>query len=134
MPPRKKSREKGSPPTCIHVGDHDPSGLNITATVEDRIRTFAPEAEIHFERIAVTTAQIIEWDLPTRPTKKTDSRSRDFEGESVEVDALPPAELRRLVREAIVQHLDQHALDVVAEAEQSEQDILYRIAGRKNQR
>jgi hypothetical protein len=33
----------------------------------------APDAEIHFERLAVTPQQIADWDLPTRPTKNKDS-------------------------------------------------------------
>jgi hypothetical protein len=52
-----------------------------------------------FVRVAVNPEQIEEFDLPTRPTKKTDSRAKTFEGESVEVDAIPPARLRQMVEE-----------------------------------
>lgn len=48
--------------------------------------------------VAVTQDQIDAYDLPTRPTKETDSRSRNFHGESVEVDALPPSVLRETAR------------------------------------
>jgi len=50
--------------------------------------------QIHFERIAVTPQQIEKWKLPTRPTKTSDSRARNFvdeDGEqrpSVELDAI----------------------------------------------
>ena len=41
-----------------------------------------------------------------RPTKKTDTRSKKFDGESVEVDALLPVELRQLVSDCIEPHTD----------------------------
>jgi hypothetical protein len=40
-----------------------------------------------------------------RPTKSSDTRAKDFEGESVELDAIPPDRLRDLVRNAILEHL-----------------------------
>ena len=51
------------------------------------IRRVAPDAEIEFERIAVTPEQISQWDLPTRPIKQSDTRSRNFGDISVELDA-----------------------------------------------
>ena len=59
-------------PTYIyHFGDFDPSGVNAGEKIEETLREMAPDAEIHFERIAVTPEQIEMWDLPTRPTKTT---------------------------------------------------------------
>lgn len=89
-----------------YFGDHDPSGIHIPQKVEATLREMAPDAEIYFERVAVTPEQIIELGLPTRPTKKSDTRSRNFDGESVEVDAIPPATLRQLVSDCIEQHVD----------------------------
>ncbi|HEY7425961.1 MAG TPA: hypothetical protein VH682_17155 [Gemmataceae bacterium] len=116
------------PAFLYYFGDYDPSGLDITRSVEARLREFAPKAEIHFERIAVTEEQIEEWDLPTRPTKTTDTRSKGFDGESVEVDAIPPDDLRGLVRECIEQHVDQRALEVMQIAEENERAILQKMA------
>ena len=65
----------------------------------------APDAEISFERLAVTPEQIRAWDLPTRPTKNSDSRSKGFGDISVELDAIAPEQLRDLVRDVIEQHL-----------------------------
>ena len=67
-------------------------------------------------------------DLPTRPTKKSDSRAKGFKGESVEADAIPPATLRMLVNQKITAHVDQAALDVVTTAEESERQILEDMA------
>ncbi len=93
------------PAFLYHFGDHDPSGEDIQRHTEETLRRYAPDAEIHFERVAVTPAQIEEWDLPTRPTKKSDSRSRGFEGGSVDVDAIPPRKLRELAEECITRHI-----------------------------
>lgn len=112
-------------PTYIYYfGDHDPSGVDIPRKVERDLRAFAPEAEIHFERVAVTVEQIKEYDLPTRPTKKSDSRAKSFEGESVEVDAIPPTELRNLVRKYITSHIDHRSLRTLRMVEDMERDTL----------
>lgn len=86
--------------------------------------------EIYFERVAVTPSQIEQWDLPTKPPKKTDSRSRAFEGGTVEIEALHPEDLRALVRKCIERHVDHHQLEVLEAAEQSERELLLEIAGR----
>jgi len=116
------------PAYLYYFGDHDPSGVHIDRSIERRLREFAPDAEIHFERVAVLEHQIEEWQLPTRPTKKTDSRSKDFAGESVEVDAIPPSMLRELALNRIVAHLDRDELEVLKAAESSEQEILRAMA------
>jgi len=123
--------DRGKPAHLYYLGDHDPSGVDISRNVEVRLRELAPKAEIHFERIAVTPAQIREWRLPTRPTKQTDSRARRFVGESVEVDAIPARELRTLVRERIEHHVDRRVLETTYAVEQSERLILARLATRE---
>jgi hypothetical protein len=80
------------------LGDHDPSGLAAWKHVQTKLREFAPDVEIIFERIAVTEQQIAAYNLPTRPTKITDSRAKSFVGESVEVDAIPHQHLAAACR------------------------------------
>jgi hypothetical protein len=115
------------PAFLYYFGDHDPSGVHVDRQIERRLREMAPEAEIHFKRVAVLPEQIGLWNLPTRPTKKTDTRSKSFEGRSVEVDAIPVERLRQLVREAIGHHVDRAALEMLRVAERSERDILTRL-------
>jgi hypothetical protein len=112
------------PAHLYYFGDYDPSGLDITRAVEQRIREFAPTAEISFERLAVTAEQIALWKLPTRPTKKTDSRSKGFEGESVEVDAIPPNSLRELAASSITKHIDAMLLERARTTEKAERESL----------
>ena len=119
--------EQGKTTFLYYFGDRDPSGVDIPRHVEESLREFAPDAPIHFECVAVTQAQIEEFDLPTRPTKTTDSRSKSFVGESVEVDAIMPSELRRIARECITQHIDQRAYELLLTAEESERRALLRI-------
>jgi hypothetical protein len=116
------------PAYLYYFGDYDPSGVDIPRKVEADLREFAEGAEILFERVAVTPAQIEAFNLPTRPTKSTDTRSKGFEGESVEVDAIPPRALREMVQHLISQHVDSHALSVLRVAERSERDWLERMA------
>jgi hypothetical protein len=113
-----------------YFGDRDPSGVDIDRAVVKGIGEslqallgpgLEPEEEFEaaatFTRVAVTEAQIADWDLPSRPTKKSDSRSKGFTGESVEVDAIPSSLLRQLAEGCIDQHVDHHQLHVVRTAE-----------------
>jgi len=119
--------ETGKPAFLYYFGDYDPSGCDITRAVESGIREFAPNTEIHFERVAVTREQIDGWALPTRPTKQTDSRSVGFDGDSVEVDSIPPATLRDLVRHRIVQHIDRRQMAASRAIEGQERETLRNI-------
>ena len=122
-------REAGKPTFIYYFGDHDPSGVDIPRTVDMRLREFAPEAEIIFERLAVLPWQIEEWSLETRPTKRTDTRAKGFEGESVEAEAIAPEFLRDLCRRALYQHIPEDALRIHKVAEDSERALLWQWAG-----
>jgi len=114
---------QNKPAYLYYFGDHDPSGVVIDRKIEQRLRQFAPDADIVFKRIGVTPEQIEAWELPTRPTKKTDSRRKNFSGTSVEVDAIPALKLRELVRDCIEQHVNEHQLHVTTVAEKSERKL-----------
>jgi hypothetical protein len=117
-------------PTYIyHLGDFDPSGVNAGQKIEETLREMAPDADIIFERLAVTEEQIAEWRLPSRPTKSTDSRSRGFGEISVELDAIEPDLLRALVQDAIENHLPPEQFNILKIAEQSEREIITKLVG-----
>jgi hypothetical protein len=119
-------------PTYIyHLGDFDPSGVNAGEKIEETLREMAPDAEIIFERIAVTSEQIADWDLPTRPTKASDTRAKNFGSSlSVELDAIEPNQLRALVQETIERHLPPEQFEILKAAEESERDIITRLVGK----
>jgi hypothetical protein len=125
----KAIEAKGKPAYIYHFGDLDPSGVDAARDIEAKLRRYAPGAEIHFERPAVTRAQVEEWNLPTRPTKQTDTRAKKFgSATSVELDAIPADKLRALVREVIERHIDQEQLKILKIAEESERELLTKWA------
>ena len=71
--------------------------------------------------------QIDRYNLPTRPTKKSDSRAKGFQGESVEVDPLKAKDLRAIVNEKITEHMNPIALDNTWAAEKSDRKILDKL-------
>lgn len=91
-----------------HFGDYDASGQDAARTVREGLAKFG--AKFTFVQAAVTPAQIFGMGLQTRPSKKSDPRARRHGGQSVELDAIPPAVLRQIVEDCITQHLDQDAL------------------------
>jgi hypothetical protein len=112
-------------PTYIyHLGDFDPSGVNAGEKIEQTLREMAPNAEIFFQRVAVTPEQITDWNLPTRPTKASDTRSKGFGSISVELDAIAPEQLRELVKEVIEQHLPQEQFAILKATEASERRMI----------
>lgn len=117
-------RTKTTPTFIYYFGDFDPSGVDIPRNVEAELRRMAPEADITFERVAVTETQIQEFNLPTRPTKASDRRAKGFGKESVEVDAIPARELRDLVLQCILYHVNEDQLRTLEVAEKSERSII----------
>jgi hypothetical protein len=102
--------------------------VDIDRFVEREIRRHAPDANLVFRRVAVLEKQITQYGLQTRPTKKTDSRSKSFKGESVEVDAIDPSTLRALCEKCITRHIDQQQLERTRAVEEAERDTLATIA------
>ena len=96
--------EAGQTPYIVHLGDHDPSGVDMSRDIYERLsRTFMQDCE--FERVALTMDQIQEYQPPPNPAKITDSRCKVYienYGElSWELDSLEPSKFRSLVEEAI---------------------------------
>jgi hypothetical protein len=119
--------ELAVPAYIYHLGDFDPSGVNAGEKIEETLREMAPDADIYFERIAVTPEQIDAWDLPTRPTKTSDTRSKSFGNVSVELDAIEPNRLRDLVHGTIEAHLPAKQYEILKAAEESEREIITRL-------
>jgi hypothetical protein len=117
------------PAYIYHLGDFDPSGQDAARAIEQTLCKMAPEAEIYFERLAVMREQIVVWDLPSRPTKTSDSRARGFGGVSVELDAISPGRLRALVQVAIEDHLPPEQYAVLKIAEKNEQRLINGLVG-----
>jgi hypothetical protein len=118
------------PAYIYHLGDHDPSGVNAGEKIEETLMEMAPAADIHFKRLAVNPEQIVEWHLPSRPTKASDTRAAKFGSDfSVELDAIEPARLREIVQVAIEEHLPPDQFEVLKAAEASERYIISKLVG-----
>jgi hypothetical protein len=121
----------GRPTIVYTLGDFDPSGLCASAKIAEELPRMARGVDVQVERIAVTLDQIRDWDLPTRSVKKKDSRARKFIEEygeiSVELDAIPPTDLRALVDAAIARHADPVAIMKMRIIEEEERDILANV-------
>jgi hypothetical protein len=96
----------------LHLGDHDPSGIDMSRDLEQRIRLFGEEYDlnIYFNRIALNMHQIHEQAPPPNPAKTTDARfveyRRRFGDESWELDALKPTYLNALIKENVDRYVD----------------------------
>jgi hypothetical protein len=139
------------PVTVLQLGDHDPSGEDMFTNLKEDVTAFVDElneaAETHgdakgvnlsnwveFVRIAVTPEQIREFDLPTAPAKKTDTRTRAFEERhgdfgTVQLEALPPDEVAKIVRDAITSRMDSKVLDDILALEKQERAEIERAVG-----
>jgi hypothetical protein len=126
--------ERDGRPTYVYVlTDFDPSGVSIAEKLEEELTARAPYSEIVVERLAVDREQIVRWNLPTRPTKVSDTRAAKFRRihgtDSVELDAIPPDELRNLVRNAIDSHMEPWRLRQFRMVEQEERETLRSMFG-----
>lgn len=88
----------------LHLGDHDPSGVDMTRDIQDRLAMF--EADTEVRRIALTYDQVQAYNLPPNPAKLTDSRCKayieQYGDESWELDALNPT----VIHDLITEHVD----------------------------
>jgi hypothetical protein len=126
-----RAAEQGKSTYIYQFGDHDPSGVLIPQSIERRLNEMCERADCgrpYIERVALTEDHIAEFNLPTRPTKRDGNRhAKRFEGESVELDALPPQVLRDMVREVIERHISPEMLATLRVAEDSEREIINKL-------
>lgn len=93
----------------LHFGDHDPSGIDMSRDLEDRLTMFGKDCDIEFHRIALNMNQVKEHKPPPNPAKVTDSRYasylKTYGHESWELDALDPRTLQGMTRRHISNHM-----------------------------
>lgn len=104
----------------LYLGDHDPSGEDMVRDVESRLEMFGVE-NLTVKKIALTTAQVRQYNPPPNPAKITDPRAADYIAQhgpsSWEVDALPPDVLAQIVREELEAVTDMDLMNEVKEQE-----------------
>lgn len=117
-------------PIIFHLGDHDPSGKDMTRDIEDRLQMFMGGIEL--KRLALNMDQVEHFKPPPNPAKLTDSRAevyiREFGNDSWELDALDPAVIVELVRRSIQKLIDKEQWDKDAKRLKVERSLLNKAA------
>jgi len=115
----EKAIEDGKKCVIIHLGDHDPSGLDMTRDNQERMNLFTQNMGVDLRRIALNIDQIEQYAPPPNPAKVTDSRSVDYikqyGNKSWELDALEPKVIDALITKEIKGMIDQDRWDMVTE-------------------
>lgn len=122
----------GQRTVVLHFGDHDPSGLDMTRDITDRIGLFtgAHGAAGCFElrRLALNMAQVEEFTPPPNPAKPSDARfvnyQAEFGDECWELDALEPRVIEALVTEEIEAIIDVDLFEEKREAQEKDREVL----------
>jgi hypothetical protein len=123
----------GLQPLVIHLGDHDPSGVDMTRDIEDRLSLMAG-FRVDVRRVALNMDQIEEYQPPPFWAKVTDSRARGYIAEygedSWELDALDPPVLDAVIQGAVEPLVDGTAWDEAEARQRENQDRINTIADR----
>ena len=123
--------EDGQIPVIIHLGDHDPSGIDMSRDISDRIEMFRRDSDFIFIRIALNMDQVDEMNLPPNPAKTTDSRFAQyitrFGAESWELDAIDPIRLRELIEKTVLEYGNDEKYSEALDREEDYVDVLKRI-------
>ena len=115
----------------LYLGDHDPSGVQMTEVSQERVDMYARH-EIDFRRIALTIPQVEEHNPPPNFVKETDSRTKwyidRFETEDCwELDALSPRTVDEIIRAEIEPLIDREAWDKTMAEEETHRATLSEI-------
>lgn len=125
--------DQGQTPVILHLGDHDPSGLDMTRDNTDRLALFA-RMGVEVERLALNMDQVEEYSPPPNPAKTTDSRYVKYielyGDESWELDALDPSVIRDLISAAVLQYRDEDLYAARLERQEDERETLRAVKDR----
>lgn len=143
--------ERDVPTIFLHIGDFDPSGESIftamsqdvgaflsadlgcswdehtgeTYNCEDQCLNESGEGsgpDFRPIRVALTRDQAEEWNLETAPPKASDSRSANWIGETVQVQAMSEQQMEQVVRSVLDEHTDHDAMEELKEREEELRD------------
>lgn len=129
----RRAANEGKDVHIIHLGDHDPSGIDMTRDNDERLSLFSRE-HVHVHRIALNMDQVEEYGPPPNPAKLSDTRARDYITqygyESWELDALEPKVIEELVGDEISTLIDWNTWGDTDEDETEVKDLLTSLSNR----
>lgn len=122
----QRIRRNGQTPLVLHLGDHDPSGLDMTRDIGARLAMFGGRVEVR--RLALNMAQIEQYDPPPNPAKDTDARFEGYQDEfgdsSWELDALDPSVISTLISDELDTVIERDRWDdAMASEEETKKDL-----------
>ena len=134
----KRARDDQQRTIVLHLGDHDPSGIDMTRDITDRINLFCAHHgypnTFEMRRLALNMDQVEEHNPPPNPAKVTDSRFSQYQqehgDESWELDALEPALLDGLIRGELESIIDNDPFDEQKEKQSQHRAELKSVATR----
>jgi hypothetical protein len=113
-------------PVILHLGDHDPSGIDMTRDIRERLKLFMGGVEV--KRLALNMDQVEQYNPPPNPARESDTRFAGYlqvyGDQSWELDALEPAVIVALVEDAILSVRDETLWQQALEEEQEQKDRL----------
>lgn len=126
---------RGKNVVVIHLGDHDPSGIDMTRDIRERLSLFSsvgqPQGSIRVIRAALTMDQVQEINPPPNPAKVTDSRydsyTAEYGDESWELDALEPSYISGLVQDYIDEYRDLDRWDEAIAIQEEEREQIAQV-------
>ena len=121
---RLKRRQKdGKEIVILHLGDHDPSGKDMSRDIVERLQLFEV-SQVEFHRLALNYEQIEKYNPPPNPTKLSDSRAQGYIQEygysCWELDALEPKIIRSLIEENVKKYRDEKIYKLTRDREERE--------------
>ncbi len=129
----QRIRDIDKPTTIIHLGDHDPSGVDMTRDITDRLALFGADT-CTVKRIALNMDQVRQYNPPPNFAKLTDSRCDGYisryGNKSWELDALEPNILIRLIRKHLEEVVDSDRWEESMRKEKAERGQLLDISTR----
>lgn len=116
-----RRQNRGQHIVLLHLGDHDPSGKDMSRDIMDRLRVFETY-DVEFHRLALNMDQIEEYTPPPNPTKLTDSRASGYIDkyghECWELDALEPTVIRDLIDKNVCKYRNTRLFNSVIKREE----------------
>jgi len=132
----QKYLDEGQTPYIIHLGDMDPSGIDMTRDIRERLKLFMGGVEVN--RIALNEDQIQKYNPPPNFAKTTDSRyiqyQEKFGEESWELDALDPTVIESLIEATIQNYWDEDLWNEAVKKEKEHRVLIKKAADNLNEK
>jgi hypothetical protein len=131
-----------------YLGDFDRSGHDAARSLEEKLARFGEEKDVDvtFHQLAIEHGDVHEFDasdmtalvslngearwLPAREHKRKSPADKAWPHPyAIELDAIEPDDLRRMVRQIIEHYLPPDQLEILRVAEASEQQLIAQLVG-----